>query len=47
VIGPALLPIKLGWMTDLIGFARLAAVVLSQQALSGRSVPAAADRPGE
>jgi hypothetical protein len=47
VIGPALLLIKLGWMTDLIGFAGLVAVVLSQQALKSRPVPAAADRPGE
>jgi TRAP-type uncharacterized transport system fused permease subunit len=47
LFGAALLLIKPGWMTDLIGLAGLAAVVLSQQALKGRPLATAADRPGE
>jgi TRAP transporter 4TM/12TM fusion protein len=47
LFGAALLLIKPGWMTDLLGLAGLAAVVLSQQALKSRPVPAAAERPGE
>jgi TRAP-type uncharacterized transport system fused permease subunit len=47
LFGAALLLIKPGWITDLIGLAALAAVVLSQQALRSRPVHAAADRPGE
>jgi TRAP transporter 4TM/12TM fusion protein len=47
LFGAALLLIKPGWMTDLTGLAALAAVVLSQQALRGKSRPATAEPPGE
>jgi TRAP transporter 4TM/12TM fusion protein len=46
LFGAALLLIKPGWITDLIGLAALAAVVLSQQVLRPEPEPIP-DRPGE
>ena len=46
LFGAALLLIKPGLLTDLIGFAALATVLLSQQAFKIASLPAG-DRPGE
>jgi TRAP-type uncharacterized transport system fused permease subunit len=47
LFGGAIVLIKPGLITDLIGLACLAAVVLSQQAFRIGSLPATADPPGE
>lgn len=47
LFGAAMVLIKPGLMTDLIGLGALAAVVISQQALKAAAAPAALDRPGE
>jgi TRAP transporter 4TM/12TM fusion protein len=47
LFGGAIVLIKPGLITDLIGFACLATVLLSQQAWKVASVPATADPPGE
>jgi TRAP transporter 4TM/12TM fusion protein len=47
LFGGAIVLIKPGLITDLIGFACLATVLLSQQAFKVASVPATADPPGE
>jgi TRAP-type uncharacterized transport system fused permease subunit len=47
LFGAALLLIKPGWITDLVGVALLGAVVISQQASKAAPEPLPADRTGD